>query len=110
MIDAVEQGDDDGLNYSTSGTCLSPLRTQPIPLPTSKRPFSLRARPGAPASTPLSWQALKEIDDPRDLDWSNVPKRLVEAHADPWQDMDAAAVCITRELEAQVGIKPSDKR
>ena len=72
--------------------------------------FSLRARPGAPASTPLSWQALKEIDDPRDLDWSNVPKRLVEAHADPWQDMDAAAVCITRELEAQVGIKPSDKR
>jgi hypothetical protein len=38
MIDAVEQGDDDGLNYSTSGTCLSPLRTQPIPLPTSKRP------------------------------------------------------------------------
>jgi DNA ligase D len=71
--------------------------------------YSLRARSGAPASTPLSWQALREIDDPRDLDWSSVPKRLVEAYADPWQDMDAAAVCITRELETQVGIKPSGK-
>jgi bifunctional non-homologous end joining protein LigD len=71
--------------------------------------YSLRAKPGAPASTPLSWQALKDIDDPSDLDWSSVPKRLVEAHADPWQDIDAAAVCITRDLETQVGIKPSDK-
>jgi bifunctional non-homologous end joining protein LigD len=54
--------------------------------------YSLRARPRAPVSTPLFWQALKEIDDPRDLDWSSVPKRLIERHADPWQDIDAAAV------------------
>jgi bifunctional non-homologous end joining protein LigD len=71
--------------------------------------YSLRARPGAPVSTPLSWQELRQIDDFRDLDWSSMPKRLIERHADPWQDIDEAAGCITRELEARVGIKRPDK-
>jgi bifunctional non-homologous end joining protein LigD len=71
--------------------------------------YSLRAKPGAPVSTPLSWQELGELDDPRELDWSSVPKRLLERHADPWQDMDKAAGSITTELEARVGVKPADR-
>ena len=71
--------------------------------------YSLRARPGAPVSMPLSWPPLRQIDDPRELDWSSAPKTLIEAAGDPWQDIDEAAVEITPQLEAEVGLKPSDK-
>ena len=57
----------------------------------------------------MSWPVLRQIDDPRELDWSSVPKRPIEAAGDPWQDMDEAAVEITLQLETQVGLKPSDK-
>jgi bifunctional non-homologous end joining protein LigD len=54
--------------------------------------YSLRARPGVPASTPLAWTELAQLDDAKDLNWATVPERLAEnGFADPWAGIDAAA-------------------
>lgn len=52
-------------------------------------PWSLRARPGAPVSTPLTWEQLAEVDDPAALHLLSVPERL--ADGDPWADMDGTS-------------------
>jgi DNA ligase D-like protein (predicted polymerase) len=51
--------------------------------------WSLRARPGAPVSTPMTWAQLAEVKDPRDFNLATVPDYLT--HGDPWADMDAEA-------------------
>lgn len=51
--------------------------------------WSLRARPGAPVSTPMTWGRLAEVDDPREFNLTTVPDYL--SHGDPWADMDAEA-------------------
>ena len=48
--------------------------------------WSLRARPGAPVSTPLTWEELAELEDPRDLHLASVRDRL--ADGDPWAGID----------------------
>jgi bifunctional non-homologous end joining protein LigD len=54
--------------------------------------YSLRARPGVPASTPLAWAELAALDDPAELNWVTVPARVEQADfADPWAGIDAAA-------------------
>jgi len=50
--------------------------------------YSLRPRPGAPVSTPLSWDDLAALDDPRALNLWTVPERL--ADGDPWAGIDDA--------------------
>jgi DNA primase len=52
--------------------------------------YSLRARPGVPASTPLSWSELDLLDHPRELNYATVPERLSDDF-DPWAEIDAAA-------------------
>jgi DNA ligase D len=52
--------------------------------------WSLRARPGAPVSTPLSWEALAALEDPAELNLTTVPDRLA-ADGDPWAGMDDEA-------------------
>ncbi len=47
--------------------------------------YSLRAKPGAPVSTPVTWDELETIEDPRMLNLHTVPRRLEEkgdAHAE----------------------------
>ncbi|MDF9717178.1 DNA polymerase domain-containing protein [Nocardioides sp. ChNu-153] len=51
--------------------------------------YSLRARPGAPVSTPLTWDELAALEDPRALNLLTVPERL--ADGDPWERMDDEA-------------------
>jgi DNA ligase D-like protein (predicted polymerase) len=51
--------------------------------------WSLRARPGAPVSTPLTWDGLAALDDPRDLNLTTVPDLL--ADGDPWAGIDDEA-------------------
>jgi bifunctional non-homologous end joining protein LigD len=41
-------------------------------------PYSLRARPGAPVSTPLKWSEVKEGLEPLDFNMLSVPKRLIK--------------------------------
>jgi len=51
--------------------------------------WSLRPRPGAPVSTPMTWDRLAELDDPRAFNLHTVPDYL--ADGDPWADMDDTA-------------------
>ncbi len=51
--------------------------------------WSLRPRPGAPVSTPMTWSQLVDISDPRDFNLTTVPDYA--AHGDPWEHMDDVA-------------------
>lgn len=60
-------------------------------------PWSLRARPGAPVSTPMTWAQLADVRDPREFNLFTVPDYLVGG--DPWADMDDVAYSIEPLLE-----------
>ncbi len=49
--------------------------------------WSPRARQGAPVSTPLSWNDLQQVEDPRTLNVTTVP-RFFASKGDPWQSLD----------------------
>jgi DNA ligase D len=66
--------------------------------------YSLRARPGAPASTPLAWPEIEEIDDPADLNYSTVPVRLTEVD-DPWTELPGSARSLTKEMERKLAAR-----
>jgi DNA primase len=51
--------------------------------------LSLRARVGAPVSTPMTWAQLAGVEDPRDFNVVTVPDFLADGFA--WQDMDDVA-------------------
>src|SRR6188472_183381 len=51
--------------------------------------YSLRPLPGAPASTPVSWEELAGLTDPRGFNLFTVPDRL--ADDDPWTGIDDTA-------------------
>jgi DNA ligase D len=57
---------------------------------TAVAPYSLRAKPNLPASTPLRWDDLRSVSAPEDLNYSTVPG-IVSANGDPWAGMDADA-------------------
>ncbi len=59
--------------------------------------WSVRARPIAPVSTPVTWAELPEVD-PRDFTVRTVPGRLVES-GDPWRGIDDEAFDLTPALE-----------
>jgi DNA ligase D-like protein (predicted polymerase) len=51
--------------------------------------YSLRPIAGAPVSTPMTWEELAEVRDPRDHNLFTVPERL--ADGDPWEPIDDTA-------------------
>jgi DNA ligase D-like protein (predicted polymerase) len=51
--------------------------------------WSLRPRPGAPVSTPMTWNQLAEVADPREFNIHTVPD--VVADGDPWAEIDDVA-------------------
>jgi len=59
--------------------------------------WSLRPRPGAPVSTPLSWGLLEELKDPREFNLITVPAFLEDG--DPWADIDEAEYSLETLLE-----------
>lgn len=59
--------------------------------------YSLRARPGAPVSTPLTWEQLAEVKDPREFNLATVPQLIAEG--DPWANLDSAAYSLEPLLE-----------
>ena len=61
--------------------------------------YSLRARPGAPASTPLAWDELGQLDDPADLNYATVPERLATGLVDPWAGIERSARALPRGVE-----------
>lgn len=51
--------------------------------------FSTRARPGAPVSTPLSWDELPSIRSGNQYRVGNLAARLPNLSSDPWPDFEA---------------------
>ncbi|WP_370249923.1 non-homologous end-joining DNA ligase [Nocardioides sp.] len=59
--------------------------------------WSLRARPGAPVSTPLTWAQAADLTDPAAFHLHAVPDLL--ADGDPWAEIDDVAHDLTPLLE-----------
>jgi len=57
---------------------------------TAVSPYSLRARTGMPASTPVEWRDLESIDAPVDLNYSTLPG-LLTTSGDPWAEINQSA-------------------
>lgn len=51
--------------------------------------YSLRARLGAPVSTPITWAELDALDDPKAYNLTNVPGLV--AQRDPWAEMESTS-------------------
>ena len=60
--------------------------------------YSLRPLPGAPVSTPLTWEELAELKDPRELNLFSVPELLAD-RPDAWSSIDDVAHDLTPLLE-----------
>jgi bifunctional non-homologous end joining protein LigD len=66
--------------------------------------YSTRARPGAPVSTPVSWQELRKTNGPQGFTVENVPARLAKLRRDPWAEMTRTRQAITAEMEKRLQI------
>jgi len=55
---------------------------------TAVAPYSTRARPGAPVSTPIAWDELRSLSGADEYRVSNLRERLAGLHKDPWSDID----------------------
>ena len=67
--------------------------------------YSLRARAGAPVSTPLAWDELAGDVRFAHFNAANVPQRMRTLTRDPWADLEQSAVGLTPALMARVGYK-----
>ncbi|GIV35804.1 MAG: multifunctional non-homologous end joining protein LigD [Cyclobacteriaceae bacterium] len=74
-------------------------------------PYSLRGRPGAPVSMPLTWQELERLTNPHTFNLRNVPARVL-AEGDAWQGLEAYAVQLHTHRSKPVvkELPPSGKR
>ena len=54
---------------------------------TAVAPYSTRARPGAPVSTPIDWSELGTLKSADQYTVLNLPARLARLRKDPWADI-----------------------
>lgn len=67
--------------------------------------YSTRGRPGAPVALPLAWPELEDSSSDEPLRWSvtEVPDRLAELDADPWDGFEDARRTLTKAMREAVG-------
>ena len=70
--------------------------------------YSVRGLPGAPVSTPLHWEELDSIDNPKAFDLLNVPQRVMQ-DGDPWEAIAAYATPIHTERKETKASKKTFK-
>jgi len=63
-----------------------------------------RARPGAPVSTPLSWEEVENGVRPDEFTVKTVPQRLAALPSDPWAEMGKIRQTISAAVRRQIGI------
>jgi bifunctional non-homologous end joining protein LigD len=68
-------------------------------------PYSTRAKPGAPVSTPISWDELDEGVRSDQFNTANLPRRLQNLKADPWAEIDKMRQGITAAAKRKVGMR-----
>jgi bifunctional non-homologous end joining protein LigD len=71
---------------------------------TAVEAYSTRSRPGAPVSTPITWEELTSGVQPGEFTLRTIPDRLSALKADPWDDYDRANRPITRAMKTAVGM------
>ena len=54
---------------------------------TAVAPYSTRARPGAPVSTPIDWSELGSLKSASQYTVKNLPQRLARMRRDPWANI-----------------------
>jgi bifunctional non-homologous end joining protein LigD len=64
--------------------------------------YSVRARPGARVSVPVTWDELTSMRDPGRLDIHSVPARVESMSADPWAGYDAARAALDPDAFAKL--------
>ena len=66
--------------------------------------YTPRARPGAPVSTPVSWEEVEGGVRPDEFTVQTVPQRLSALPADPWAEIGKIRQSISAAVRRQVGI------
>ena len=67
--------------------------------------YSLRARPGFPAATPIAWEELRGLSGGDAFNRLTVVKRLECLAADPWDGLLSSSSKITAKMRRDVGMK-----
>src|SRR5690242_21142865 len=67
--------------------------------------YSVRARQGAPVSTPLHWDELGGRMKPTQFHAANVPRRLQGLHSDPWKTFRRRPQTLTAAMKRKLGIE-----
>ncbi len=62
---------------------------------TAIAPYSLRARPGAPIATPVSWSELGSIESAAAFNLGNIDERMADPRSDPWEGYDSVRQSVT---------------
>ena len=70
-------------------------------------PFSTRARPGAPVSTPVAWEELGGDLRSDTYTVANVRRRLASLGRDPWEGIDQVRQSLTREVRRELDLDGS---
>ena len=68
--------------------------------------YSVRARAGAPVSTPLHWDELGPRLRPASFHAGNVARRLGGLRSDPWKAFRRTAQTLTAPMKRKLGIEP----
>lgn len=66
--------------------------------------YSVRAKPGAPVSTPLHWDELGGRLKPLSFHVSNVARRLRGLHSDPWTALRRTSQNLTAAMKQRLGL------
>jgi bifunctional non-homologous end joining protein LigD len=75
---------------------------------TAVAPYSTRARPGAPVSTPIAWRELETVRGDT-FHVRNLPQRLGRRQ-DPWKGFDECQRVITKSMMKRIGLLPRGHR
>jgi bifunctional non-homologous end joining protein LigD len=68
--------------------------------------YSVRARSGAPVSTPLHWDEVGGRMKPGSFHAGNVVRRLQGLRSDPWKTFRRTAQTLTASMKRTLGIEP----
>jgi bifunctional non-homologous end joining protein LigD len=66
--------------------------------------YSPRARPGAPVSTPVSWEEVEQGVRPDEFTVQTVPQRLTALPSDPWAEIGKIRQTVSAAVRREVGI------